>query len=752
MKHTARIPFHGWTGLALAMIAMWHGPGISLAQEAATEPMALAEVVISARKRVETLQEAPLAVTALSADQIEARGIRSLEDLSAFTPGFYFKSVGSFEGRTTSDLRFRGMDVNTSTPWLQLGSVFVDGVYISGGVQNIGFENVERVEVIKGPQSAMFGRSTFGGAVNFVTADPSDELEGRLSASVGQDDDREFQAWLSSPIIADKLGGRLSARYFEKGGQYTNPTDGLALGAQETISVSGTLVATPAEFMTAKLVLFYARDSDSLAPLMLVRNSAANCGPFFVGGRRTFCGELPPYFGGVDADLRQFLAGITQTDIGIRMDQSGLEREARRASLDLEFDLGPVVLASVTGVSDEALGVARDGDLIPNFAFFHLWQGRDTQDLQQELRLASDGDSPISWLVGANYYDYEYRADTVSPPTVLLQSDVTFIETTGIFGSIGWRPSEKYEFTFEGRYQEDSIDQGGPLKGDFSNFLPRVTARYNPVDSTTLYLSASKGNKPGGFNANVARRPATEQAILASEYGIGIAIGEENLWNYEIGAKQRFAGGQGYGNVALYYMQWTDQQTRRTIVDPRIFGGVPFGGFVNAGESELYGVELESGWRVNDYWEVTGAYAYAHSAYVEFSSTLYQQVYGTADASGADLPNNPGHTGSLSNTLRWPLGEKWSGIAQLDLLYEGSRYTDEVNLATYGERWRVNAQIGLQRGDLSMTLYARNLTNDSTVPSARQFSDLQLGGFAWEVLMPEQRTYGLRFDYSRRAR
>ena len=142
MKQTVR---NAWIESLLVVMAIWCIPSISLAQQGAAGTVAFEEVVVTARKRAETLQDVPLSISVMSADQLEARGIRSLEDLSAFTPGFYFKPVGSFEGRTTSDLRFRGMDVNTSTPWLQLGSVFVDGVYISGGVLNIDVQDVERV-------------------------------------------------------------------------------------------------------------------------------------------------------------------------------------------------------------------------------------------------------------------------------------------------------------------------------------------------------------------------------------------------------------------------------------------------------------------------------------------------------------------------------------------------------------------------------------------------------------------------------
>lgn len=722
------------------------GPEIVAAQTQESGGTELEEVTVTARKRSESVTETPISLSVLSAGQIDARGIRSLEDLAAFTPGFYFKSVGSFEGRTSSDLRFRGMDVNTSTPWLQLGSIFVDGVYISGGVQNIGFENIQRVEVIRGPQSALFGRSTFGGAVNFVTAEPDKTFTGRLGASFGEYGEREVQGWLSGPL-GESLAGRISLRHMAKGGQYVNSTDGTRLGAQETTALSATLRADLTDRFTGKLVLFGARDDDALAPLFLVRANQANCGPFPPGSRRTFCGELPAQSGAVDADLRAYLAGTAFTDTGIRMSNSGLRRDAYRASLVLDYDFGAATLNSVSGYSDEALGTVRDGDVIPGFSFFQTWQGRDVRDFQQEIRLLSRDDGPLTWLVGANYYRYTYAADTIFGNARTLQRDRTRIETRGYFASASYRPIDSLELSLEGRYQIDEIDQGGSLRGRFNDFLPRAIVSYRPSERTTLYLTAAKGNKPGGFNANIATRPAAERTILASEFGMQIPIGEESIWNYELGWKRLFRGGRAFVNAAVYSMRWTDQQSRRSITDARIFGGVPFSAFINAGETELSGIELEAGMRVTETWEVSAAFAKARSEYTEFSSSLHQLVYGTLDASGRELANNPGETFSLSNGLKWPLSAGYDARLAFDVLYEGARWTDESNLTSYGQRWRVNARVGLGKGGFRASLYARNLFDDDTVPSARQFSDLQLGGFAWEVLMPEKRNVGIEVNY-----
>jgi iron complex outermembrane receptor protein len=135
---------------------------------------ALEEIVVTARKREESLQEIPIAISAFTAEQIENRGITRLEDLTLQVAGVQYHSLGlSIPGRVNSSIRFRGMDVNSQVPTFQLGTLFVDGIYVLGGTHSIPLDDVERVEVVKGPQSAYFGRNTFGGAITYISKQPS---------------------------------------------------------------------------------------------------------------------------------------------------------------------------------------------------------------------------------------------------------------------------------------------------------------------------------------------------------------------------------------------------------------------------------------------------------------------------------------------------------------------------------------------------------------------------------------------------
>jgi len=174
----------------------------AVAQDA-DNALVLEEITVTARKTEERLIEAPLSITAFSADDIEKKGFTTLEDVARSAPGVqYSQQGGQIPGRYTSAIRFRGMNVNSDSPSLQLGSLFIDGVYVLGGTQSIPYDDVERIEVIKGPQSATYGRSTFGGAINYITRTPSlTEFSGKLNASAanyGESDCRQVSKVRSS--------------------------------------------------------------------------------------------------------------------------------------------------------------------------------------------------------------------------------------------------------------------------------------------------------------------------------------------------------------------------------------------------------------------------------------------------------------------------------------------------------------------------------------------------------------------------
>ena len=200
---------------------------------------ALEEIVVTARKRQENLSEIPLAISVFSAEDIQESGFKNLEDLSLQVAGFQHSAQGGqAPGRVNSQLRFRGMNVNSLSedPSLNIATMFVDGIYVIGGYHSIPLEEVERVEVVKGPQSALYGRSTFGGAVNYITKDPnSEENEGHVDLLFGEDGEYVIYGSMEGPIT-DGLSARLAAKHYSRDGIFT-AADGGDMGAEETKSI-----------------------------------------------------------------------------------------------------------------------------------------------------------------------------------------------------------------------------------------------------------------------------------------------------------------------------------------------------------------------------------------------------------------------------------------------------------------------------------------------------------------------------------
>jgi iron complex outermembrane receptor protein len=228
---------------------------------AAWAQLAVEEIVVTARKREEALQDIPISVTALTAADIKERGIADLFTLSQYTPGFYMEQTGNRRANPS----FRGLMLNTQVEERQNSSVFVDGFFVSGSAGTFGFNDIARVEVLKGPQSALFGRATFGGAVNFITKLPGDEFEAEVDATVGRFDEAEVAATVMAPL-SDTVGVKLSGRVYNFGGQWKNLNDGNTVGDLRSTGLSGTVVVTPGDDWQVIIRGAYGQYNDGVPP------------------------------------------------------------------------------------------------------------------------------------------------------------------------------------------------------------------------------------------------------------------------------------------------------------------------------------------------------------------------------------------------------------------------------------------------------------------------------------------------------
>lgn len=485
------------------------------------------DIVVTARKREESLIDVPVAVTAFSAERLQAIGVRDLQELSRFSPGLNVQNQGTiFGGRLLSGIRFRGMNPSVFTPSTQVGSLFVDGVYFLGGAQSVGFDDVQRVEVIRGPQAAYFGRATFGGAINYITRDPGTSFGGQFNAEYSPSyDNYAVSGAIEGPIAGEVLTARVSASVRQKGSQYT-ANDGGKLGRERTSSINGTVVFRPTERLKVKLRATYSEDNDGPPAFATVSfNRIGNCGPgtqrsYFDGSLtqrtgtlalRFQCGALPyrgtqisanttfpilppaitPGAPGqplqtIPLDVRAVLVGNSYNSPLLAaapgLDRFGLIRKTERYALLFDYELSDAFTLSGNAAYNKQRGNSiRDGDNSDTVSVF-IASPFIFKDKSGELRLSYDSDR-LRLLAGVNYYDQDTRqafanaveatygfligAPLSRPNPIQNPSGADDIKTTGYFGSVDFDVTDWLTATFEARYQIDKVGRfsGSELAG-----------------------------------------------------------------------------------------------------------------------------------------------------------------------------------------------------------------------------------------------------------------------------------------------
>lgn len=552
---------------AVAAIAAFAASPAS-AQGADGASGALEEVVVTARKREESLQSVPIAVTAFSEAALQSIGVKGLEDIAMRTPGVQFnEQAGQIPGRFNCSIRFRGMNVNTEQPVAQLGALFIDGIFVASGCNSIGAEDLTRVEVVKGPQAVYFGRNTFGGAVNYVTKDPGNEWKSRVAVSLAEDDDNEFSGSIEGPIVDDKLAFRVAARFYDRGAVFGTTADGSGLGEQKTRSVAAKLVFTPNEALTIKLRGQYSEDRDGppgsgFISGRLNDTCTGTTGPMGEVRRAYICGEIPgpdevrtanasgnmfsyntslspastTPLGGPNYLARQLLAnGANDPALraALALDYFGLKRNNLFVGATADWDLpNDWTISAVIGHNKMRSNWLRDFDLTEAEA----WWSTDPQNLKDdtyELRLTSAQDQAITWVVGLSTYKMEYTqsgnggtvvttAATATPgvrapntfPNSLVNNVIQNYDS--VFGGITWKFAEHWSVSAEARYQNDKIAKGQiiaaqlgrePAVGEWKDTLPRVILQWQPSEATNVYASYSKGALPGDINAEYVFGP-----------------------------------------------------------------------------------------------------------------------------------------------------------------------------------------------------------------------------------------------------
>ncbi|MDG2241956.1 MAG: TonB-dependent receptor [Rhodospirillaceae bacterium] len=693
------------------------GVAMAIVTSASAQQISVEEIVVTARKRSESLMEIPLTVSAFSSADIEQAGYTTISDLVEAVPGVTY---GSFEAEGRGDsASFRGVSTNTGDPTLQNSSKFIDGVYVSGSLFTALLSDLERVEVIKGPQSALYGRATFSGAINYITKKPTNEFEGSISATVAEYDEIELSGTLSGPIVDDRLSIRISGGLLSKGSEYNNVTNGAEMGEDDIYSISSALRFTPSDEFTADLSLSYSDADLGEAPRA---TTALNNGELSV--------PLGSVIGGnVD-----------------QLDEPGIQSETFRSSLQMNYDMNGYTLTSITGYGEEDTVNQSDGNYDPNkvgflsflcnagpfvgpgCSIFQTVTERRLESKFQEFRISSPEGERLTWIAGASYFDEDFS--TARLRNFRQSPSLKTTENLSVYGSMSFEATGQLSVSFDARYQNEDIkvenlDTGVIQEGEFNSFLPRFIVEYTPLEGTLLYASVAKGNKPGTFNSS-----------SPPEFAV---VDEETLWTYEVGTKVNALDDILSIQASGYFIDWTNQVFRFNDPDPTI-GSY----FINAGETEVWGADFSVNAQFNENFSGSFSYSYVDTEFKVFESSNALSILGDADVSGNQTPRTAGNSLYASLEYQAPLtmvGDGYEWFARADLSYRDELFIDELNLETIGPQTLVNLRLGVDTGPARVTLFVDNVTNSDALTTGFRFGRVALVG------LPQSRQFGARASY-----
>jgi len=782
------------------------------AAPAAAAGYELDEILVTARKREESLLEAPVSIQAFTSGEIQSAGLRNLEDVAALTAGLNFQKLGNSQsGRYNSAIRFRGLELLITTPTTQTGSLFVDGVYVLGGAASLEFTDIERIEVIRGPQAAYFGRGTFGGAINYVTADPSDSFRGSLGAEYSPNfGSSAFNVSVEGPL-SDTLSGRLSASSRTRGAMYT-ATDGGDLGEERTDMVTAALLWEPTDSFRVKLRGLYGEDNDGPASsTYMPYTTHGNCpigtpvtvdtttGPVDTTMRRNLhCGVLPtiPVSNNTtfytltdtprgDIDTRDYLVGngglpATGTP---SLAGFGLKSIFHLYSAAIDYDINDAfTLSGLFGYNKRDTTQIRDDDNYDTYG--RVTKGfLSLESKSAEARLSYDNAGRWRALLGFNYFDQQSRGDidggigvvanVFGAPLLGTEGgavDSEDIDTASVFGSVEFDVTEWLSLSVEGRYQEEErVTYGGTYPGPYNSseakddsFLPRYLVTLAPFDGTTFYASYAEGALPGGRNSAFLTLDEEEQEYLQQLLpGAVAALDQQALESFEIGWKQSLGSGRSWFTLTAYSMEWLNipSSTQVTFISPSD-GGVISTALLLPGDAELNGLEAELTWAPLAQLVLRMSAGYVDAKYTDFTSSGLNSTFGLVGrsykADGNTLPRSPQETFALSSTWTDTLNADWDWYVRADASYAGKAYTDETNLSWSGSYTIANARFGITRGDgLNLELFCRNCLNEDGWRTGRRGIDWadtapapNLLNRVGAIVAPiEEREFGVRVHY-----
>lgn len=642
--------------------------GISLVLPVAAQ--GLEEIVVTARKREESLQKIPITISVFNEEALDRYHITDLKSVADYTPGLTFD-----QGFVQQDTRpqIRGLPATRGRPPV---AILLDGIDISsesmvtaggGMLANLALVDAERIEVVKGPQSALYGRVAFGGAVNYVTKVPSESFEASVTVDAGDNGQLELKAGIGGPL-SDTFGVRFNIAHASHDGFYQDSTSGTDVGTSESTGFSLVGQFTPNDrFDVSSRVMFSESEWSPRAQYALLTgtNSSvvfpmpANLIGLVIGGNPLPSSVLVPRLGDIEAldevqlsldprtgqafkgaTLDSFIwhtvANFQLTDKVTLTSWTGYTDAESAQNQDTDFfglPFEPVSLP-LPGGTNEPLNVFNQSDL-----------RTETRQLSQEFRLSNlDSDDRLRWAVGYQYWREDVAQQNRNIISVLFgvpgfaasaglnlslapeppyQNEFRDTEHQSVYGLMEYDFSDRLTGSFEARYSDEDFDQAW-LVGGISAF--GFVPPFGPPAALSIGVTDSATTSDDFFTPRATLEFQYDDDTLyygtiskgakpggvSSIFGTNSQTGRffpETLWNYELGVKTALADGQLLLNAAVFFMDYTDRQIN--TLEPSALSPTGFALFTrNQGEAEVLGLEMDATWLVSENWTITGAYTH----------------------------------------------------------------------------------------------------------------------------------------------
>ena len=737
---------------------------VGLAAHAQNSELALEEIIVTAQKREQSIQDVPISINAVTAETFTDYNIDSFNE-------FEFPGMITTEGGRTNMVAMRGIRSGENSGFEQSVPFFIDGMYLGRArATRIGFLDLERLELLKGPQPTYLGKNAIGGAISLVTRRPTDEFESGIDTAYEfAGEEANINGYISGPL-SDTVNARLAIKFRDMGGWMQNTALDEDWPQEENTAARVSLTWNPSDRFEAYAKLETYRHNN-------------------VGQARELFACTPGVEPTIGPDEDCELNGTTQKyfNPALNAPDSNLFEATRpeqahvdnvtytSALLDMTWDMGDYTLTSVTSYYDlESILETEVGDSIVPTAFVDL--DETAEQFSQEIRLRSAGGGRVEWLIGA-YLDQE-KVSTANMATIPILN-VAFnqhmreqkSDSWAVFGEVAVNLSETVTATLGARQVEVQKDADyerfawamprgstalGPVIGPASftmletrtddDFTPSVVLEWRPLDDTMLYASWKDGFKAGGYDHS--HRVVADPTQFQYE--------PESVTAVELGAKLSRLGGAISANFALFRSVYEGLQVTQRNVGP---------GFrtTNAAESTSQGLEIDTALRVNEYVTLGAVLNWLDANYEDFNGAQCRSnppqtmaegcINGGQDLAGETLPYAPDFTAQLRMDMQYPLqgqmfGDDIALVSGVNLFSTSAFHTQTSPDPDQTQESfnKVDARLGVAAADgrWALELFGRNLTDQYTFTLA---STTPVRPNSNIGVLARTRQLGLRFNY-----